>query len=95
MDFEVIDMTDKGPPPTRPNSSMEDLTVEAGEWKWKVTQVEADLQEQEERSLVLRSQLVSLTLQKDKADALGPEYADVAASFQSRIDEIEAELAGL
>ena len=95
IDFEIVDMTDKGSPPIWPNAGFEDLTVEFGEWKWKVTEAEADLREWEKRSLSLRSQLVTLTLQKEKADALGPEYADVAAAFQSRIDEIQAELAGL
>lgn len=95
VDFEIVDMTGKGPPPHREGSAFEDLTVELGEWKWKVTEAEADLRAYERRALSLRSQLVSLLVKKEKAEALGIDYEDAAAAFQARIAEVEAELAGL
>jgi hypothetical protein len=94
-DFEVVNMTDKGPLPVREGSVLEDLTIELGEWKWKVTEEETALRALQKNQMRIRAELVSLMLRKEMADTMGPPFADVALAFQTRINAIQAELAGL
>jgi len=87
------DMTGKGNPPARQGLRFSDICVNSkGDWEiaegWTDPTVSLEL-------AGLRRRIVSLTLQRDKATAMGGDYAAVADDIQKDIDAVEAEITKL
>jgi|GEM_PF-2962719 len=89
--YRFVDMTGKGNPPGAIGLRMEDITVnEDGDWEikpeWNAPDIAAAT------VISLRRSIVSLTLQKDKAEAMGGDYAALAGTYEADIADLEAKI---
>lgn len=86
-----VDMTTKGNPPGAPGLRMEDITVDdEGNWKIKDGWTAPDLDAGKVTNY--RRSIVALTLQKEKAATMGPDYAALADSYTADIAALQAKI---